>query len=109
MKDYYSDYMKLLERDDISAVSIATPDFSHTDIAVAAAKAGALPRPLNQAYLFPNCSYLLDKAHEIPSNIDYYLPDNALIINNGLQLITTAYSSFLCTLQSACFLRPQEA
>ena len=37
---FYSDYMELLERDDISAVSIATPDFAHTDIAVAAAKAG---------------------------------------------------------------------
>ena len=38
-KDYYSDYTRLLERDDISAVSIATPDFAHTEIAVAAAKA----------------------------------------------------------------------
>lgn len=40
VKDWYSDYKELLERDDISAVSIATPDFAHTDIAVAAAKAG---------------------------------------------------------------------
>ena len=39
-KDYYSDYMELLARDDISAVSIATPDFAHTDIVIAAAKAG---------------------------------------------------------------------
>jgi predicted dehydrogenase len=39
-KDCYSDYRKILERDDISAVSIATPDFAHTEIAVAAAKAG---------------------------------------------------------------------
>ena len=38
VKDWYSDYKELLERDDISAVSIATPDFAHTDIAVAAAK-----------------------------------------------------------------------
>jgi len=37
---WYSDYRKLLERDDISAVSIATPDFAHTEIAVASAKAG---------------------------------------------------------------------
>ena len=36
----YSDYKKLLGRDDISAVSIATPDFAHTEIAVAAAEAG---------------------------------------------------------------------
>jgi len=36
----YTDYRKLLERDDISAVSIATPDFAHTEIAVAAAEAG---------------------------------------------------------------------
>ena len=36
----YSDYSELLARDDISAVSIATPDFAHRAIAVAAAEAG---------------------------------------------------------------------
>ncbi len=36
----YSDYRDLLARDDIAAVSIATPDFAHRDIAVAAAEAG---------------------------------------------------------------------
>ncbi|MFC1718735.1 Gfo/Idh/MocA family protein [Candidatus Poribacteria bacterium] len=39
-EDCYTDYKELLERDDISAVSIVTPDFAHTEIAVAAAKAG---------------------------------------------------------------------
>lgn len=39
-ESYYTDYNKLLERDDIQAVSIATPDFAHTDIAVSALKAG---------------------------------------------------------------------
>jgi len=38
--EWYSDYNKLLERDDIAAVSIATPDFAHTDIILAALKAG---------------------------------------------------------------------
>ncbi len=36
----YTDYRDLLARDDIAAVSIATPDFAHRDIAVAAARAG---------------------------------------------------------------------
>ena len=36
----YTDYNKLLARPDIAAVSIATPDFAHREIAVAAAKAG---------------------------------------------------------------------
>lgn len=36
----YTDYRDLLARDDIAAVSIATPDFAHRDIAVAAAQAG---------------------------------------------------------------------
>ncbi len=36
----YKDYRELLGRNDISAVSIATPDFAHTDIIIAAAKAG---------------------------------------------------------------------
>jgi predicted dehydrogenase len=35
-----TDYRRLLEHDDIQAVSIVTPDFAHTDIAVAAAEAG---------------------------------------------------------------------
>ncbi len=36
----YTDYRNLLARADIAAVSIATPDFAHREIAVAAAKAG---------------------------------------------------------------------
>jgi predicted dehydrogenase len=36
----YTDYRQLLERPDIAAVSIATPDFAHREIAVAAAAAG---------------------------------------------------------------------
>ena len=36
----YTDYRDLLSRDDIAAVSIATPDFAHREIAVAAAEAG---------------------------------------------------------------------
>ena len=36
----YTDYRDLLARDDIAAVSIATPDFAHRDLAVAAAQAG---------------------------------------------------------------------
>lgn len=36
----YTDYHKLLENPEIQAVSIATPDFAHREIAVAAAEAG---------------------------------------------------------------------
>lgn len=36
----YTDYGELLARPDIAAVSIATPDFAHREIAVAAAEAG---------------------------------------------------------------------
>ena len=36
----YTDYRDLLARPDIAAVSIATPDFAHREIAVAAAEAG---------------------------------------------------------------------
>ena len=36
----YTDYRELLARSDIAAVSIATPDFAHREIAVAAAQAG---------------------------------------------------------------------
>lgn len=36
----YTDYRDLLARDDIAAVSIATPDFAHRHLAVAAAQAG---------------------------------------------------------------------
>jgi predicted dehydrogenase len=38
--DKFSDYRKLLERKDIDAVSIATPNHTHALIAIAAAKAG---------------------------------------------------------------------
>ena len=39
-KRHYTDYRELLADKDIRAVSIVTPDFSHTEIAVAAAEAG---------------------------------------------------------------------
>jgi len=37
-KMVYSDYAELLQRSDISAVSVALPDFLHTEVVVAAAK-----------------------------------------------------------------------
>ena len=40
VKHVTSDYRDLLARQDIAAVSIATPDFAHREIAVAAAQAG---------------------------------------------------------------------
>jgi predicted dehydrogenase len=39
-QDVYTDYRELLQNPEIQAVSIATPDFAHREIAVAAAEAG---------------------------------------------------------------------
>lgn len=39
-KNCYTDYLKLIERDDIDAVVVATPDMLHEEQAVAAMKAG---------------------------------------------------------------------
>jgi predicted dehydrogenase len=39
-KASYTNYLDLINRSDIAAVSIATPDFAHRDIALAAAQAG---------------------------------------------------------------------
>ncbi len=38
-RTYYTDYQELLKNPDIQAVSVATPDFAHGDIAVGAAQA----------------------------------------------------------------------
>ena len=38
--DYYTDYQEMLKDDRIGAVAVVTPDFAHTDPAVAAAEAG---------------------------------------------------------------------
>jgi len=49
VQQVYTDYRDLLARADIAAVSIATPDFAHREIAVAAAQAGKhilLEKPL---------------------------------------------------------------
>src|SRR5437868_538631 len=40
IKDTYTDYHKLLQRDDVTAVVIATPNFVHAPIALAAIAAG---------------------------------------------------------------------
>lgn len=76
VKDFYTDYMKLLERDDISAVSIATPDFAHTDITVAAAKAGKhilIEKPL--ATSVEDCEKILavvKAARDIKCMVDFH-------------------------------------
>ena len=49
----YSDYNKMLSESDCDAVAIVTPDFAHTDIAVAAANAGKhilIEKPLATKY-----------------------------------------------------------
>jgi len=40
IKHYYTDYKKILENPEIDAVSIVTPTFTHSNIAVEALKAG---------------------------------------------------------------------
>jgi len=84
-KDYYSDYMELLERDDISAVSIATPDFAHTEIAVAAAKAGKhilIEKPL--ATSVEDCERILaavKEAGDIKFMVDFHNRWNPPFVN----------------------------
>ena len=84
-KDYYSDYMELLERDDISAVSIATPDFAHTEIAVAAAKAGKhilIEKPL--ATSVEDCEKILaavKEAGDIKFMVDFHNRWNPAFVN----------------------------
>lgn len=58
-------YQDLLERDDITAVIIATPDFTHEEIAVAAARAGKailLQKPM--ARNSSECLRIIAAAHE---------------------------------------------
>ncbi len=84
-KDYYSDYMELLARDDISAVSIATPDFAHTEIAVAAAKAGKhilIEKPL--ATSVEDCERILaavKEAGDIKFMVDFHNRWNPPFVN----------------------------
>ena len=84
-KDYYSDYIELLERDDISAVSIATPDFAHTEIAIAAAKAGKhvlIEKPL--ATSVEDCERILaavKEAGDIKFMVDFHNRWNPPFVN----------------------------
>lgn len=60
---HYVDYLSLLEDDLIKAVSIVTPDFAHTEIAVAAAEAGKhilVEKPL--ATTVEECQRIIDAA-----------------------------------------------
>ncbi len=60
---HYTDYRTLLADELIKAVSVATPDFAHTDIAVAAAEAGKhilVEKPL--ATTAEECQRIIDAA-----------------------------------------------
>jgi len=62
---WYSDYRELLSDPDIRAVSIVTPDFAHTEIAVAAARAGKhilLEKPMAQTV--GECEIILQAVRE---------------------------------------------
>jgi predicted dehydrogenase len=59
----YSDYRELLQNDGVGAVSIVTPDFSHTEIALAAIEAGKdvlIEKPL--ATTVDECEKIADAA-----------------------------------------------
>ncbi|MCC6445484.1 MAG: Gfo/Idh/MocA family oxidoreductase [Armatimonadetes bacterium] len=60
---WHTDWRNLLEDPDVQAVSIVTPDFAHTKIAVAAARAGKhilLEKPMAQTV--PECEAILSAA-----------------------------------------------
>lgn len=65
VKDYCTDYRELLKDKRISAVSIVTPDFAHTPIACAAARAGKhilLEKPM--ATKVRDCEKIIAAAHK---------------------------------------------
>jgi predicted dehydrogenase len=78
----YTDYNKLFERDDISAVSIATPDFAHTDIAIAALKAGKhvlIEKPL--ATSVEDCKKILAVRKNQKLMVDFHNRWNPPLVN----------------------------
>lgn len=73
--DSYTDLGKMLQRDDIDAVSIVTPDFAHTDIALAAIAAGKhvlVEKPL--ATTSADCRRVIDaaKAAKVKLMVDFH-------------------------------------
>ena len=64
-KTFQTDYRELLDNPEIQAVSIATPDYAHRDIALAAAQAGKhilCEKPL--AMTVEDAQAIVDAAHE---------------------------------------------
>jgi myo-inositol 2-dehydrogenase/D-chiro-inositol 1-dehydrogenase len=62
---YTTDYQEILDRDDVEAVVIATPDFTHEGFAAGAAKAGKailLQKPM--ARTSQECSHIIEATEE---------------------------------------------
>ncbi len=82
---WYKDYKELLKRDDISAVSIATPDFAHTDIIIDSAKAGKhilVEKPL--ATSVEDCEKIIEavkSAKNIKFMVDFHNRWNPPFVN----------------------------
>ncbi len=74
-KDWTTDYEELLDRDDVDAVSVVTPDFLHREIVVAAAEAGKhvlLEKPM--ATTVEDCQAMIDatEANDVTFMIDFH-------------------------------------
>ncbi|MFP4250947.1 MAG: Gfo/Idh/MocA family protein [Armatimonadota bacterium] len=70
-----TDYEELLDRDDIDAVSVVTPDFLHREVAVAAAEAGKhvlLEKPM--ATTVEDCQAMIDaaEANDVLLMVDFH-------------------------------------
>ncbi len=75
VKNYYTDFGELLENEEIQGVSIATPDFAHTEIAIEAARAGKqilLEKPM--ATTVEDCEKILSavKAEGVKLMVDFH-------------------------------------
>lgn len=72
---YYTDVAEMVKNPEIKAVSVATPDFAHKDVAVAAAKAGKhilVEKPL--ATTSADCKEIIEaaRASKVKLMVDYH-------------------------------------
>lgn len=84
----YSDFRELLERDDIDAVTISTPDHWHALIAIAAAKAG------KHIYLQKPLTYTVAEGQKLVEAVR----KNGVTLQTGSQQRSSIYFRQICTI-----------
>ena len=86
--DEYQDFRELLERDDIDAVTISTPDHTHAIIAVAAAKAG------KHIYLQKPLTHTVGEGKKLVEAVRA----NKVVLQTGSQQRSSVYFRQICTI-----------